>query len=49
MVGSLSIILNILAAAIFPSAIELKVGVNWLRFIAGRSMEKKMEITVPAL
>jgi hypothetical protein len=47
--GSLSMTLNILAAALFPYAIDLKVGVNWLRFIAGKNMQKNMVTTDPAL
>jgi hypothetical protein len=39
--------LNILAAANFPSAMTLREGASWLRLIAGRMREKKIVSTTP--
>jgi hypothetical protein len=39
--------LNILAAATFPSAMILREGASWLRFIAGINKAKKIVRTTP--
>lgn len=47
--GSLSITLNILAAACLPKEIDLKAGVNWLKLKSPIKTLKKIISTLPAV